>query len=75
MRIYKTVSLGDSLNRDPSLLALGAIPLSSRALTYLLFSAINRSVMVVGSGPVGLLMHGNPTGPAYFAPQTGLARV
>ena len=26
--------------------------------------------MVVGSGPVGLLGHKNPTGPAYFAPQT-----
>src|SRR5918994_687889 len=28
------------------------------------------TIMVVGSGPVGLLTHRNPTGPAYFAPQT-----
>jgi hypothetical protein len=28
------------------------------------------TIMVVGSGPVGLLGHKNPTGPAYFAPQT-----
>src|SRR5215204_3066491 len=28
------------------------------------------TIMVVGSGPVSLLGHKNPTGPAYFAPQT-----
>src|SRR5215210_5885154 len=30
--------------------------------------------MVAGSGPVGTFAHKNPTGPAYFAPQTSTRR-